>query len=54
MYYGTSGATVPTDVAPLVADGGPADCTPVASETMVAVSAAVDITVPHGTVITFR
>ena len=54
MYYGISGATVPTDVAPLVADGGPADCTPVASETMVAVSAAVDITVPHGILIIIR
>lgn len=54
IYYGTSGATVPTGVAPLVAYGGPADCAPAAGEAMVAASRAVDITVPHGTVITFR
>ena len=54
IYYGTSGATVPTGVAPLIAYGGPADCTPAAAETMVAASRAINLTAPHGTIITFR
>lgn len=40
--------------APLVAYGGPADCTPANGETFVAVSRAVDITIPRGTVLTIR